>query len=196
MPILPFQPDIFPPGLFELESVAAPPPAPAGVSATSTSRWLAFYTLARREKELMRCLTSAAIPFYAPLVRRRIPSPGGRVRASFVPLFPGYVFSVVDDDQRRLALATNTIARCIPVPDPVALVRDLQSIRRLITTDAPLTPESRIDAGHRVRVRSGPLRGLEGAVIRRGTGERLVVAVRFLNQGVSMELEDVDVERL
>ena len=196
MPILPFQPDIFPPGLFELDSTSALALAPADVPTSPNGRWIAFYTLARREKELMRFLTGAAVPFYAPLVRRRIPSPGGRVRVSFVPLFPGYVFSLVDDDQRRLALTTNTIARCIPVSDPEELVRDLRSIRRLITTDAPLTPESRIDAGHRVRVRSGPLRGLEGAVIRRGTGERLVVAVRFLNQGVSMELEDVDVERL
>jgi hypothetical protein len=33
-------------------------------------------------------------------------------------------------------------------------------------------------------------------VIKRRRCERLVVAVRLLNQGVSMELEDVDLERL
>ncbi|MFM7108132.1 MAG: hypothetical protein ACKOZU_05960 [Planctomycetaceae bacterium] len=33
------------------------------------------------------------------------------------------------------------------------------------------------------------------AIRRRGT-ERLIVAVRFLNQGASIELEDVDLERL
>jgi hypothetical protein len=37
---------------------------------------------------------------------------------------------------------------------------------------------------------------MEGTVVKRRGEERLVVAVRFLNQGVSMELEDVDLERL
>jgi transcriptional antiterminator RfaH len=47
-----------------------------------------------------------------------------------------------------------------------------------------------------MRCGSGPLAGLEGTVIRRRGGERLVVAVRFLNQGASIELEDLDLERL
>ncbi|MFM9058551.1 MAG: hypothetical protein ACKOSQ_05460 [Planctomycetaceae bacterium] len=71
---------------------------------------------------------------------------------------------------------------------------DLRSIKRLIDTDQPLSPEARLDPGQAVRVRSGPLIGLEGTVVRRRGTERLVVAVRFLNQGASIELEDVDLE--
>jgi len=37
---------------------------------------------------------------------------------------------------------------------------------------------------------------VEGVVIKRRGSERLVVAVRLLNQGVSIELEDVDLERM
>jgi transcriptional antiterminator RfaH len=44
-------------------------------------------------------------------------------------------------------------------------------------------------------VRSGALEGIEGTVVKRRGAQRLVVAVRFLNQGVSIELEDVDLER-
>jgi transcription antitermination factor NusG len=130
------------------------------------------------------------------MVRRRLHSPGGRVRTSFVPVFPGYVFAVVDDEQRRTALATNTVARWIPIADERMLVDDLRAIRRLVETERPLTPEARLEPGQPVRVRSGPLRGLEGTVVQRRNVERLVVAVRFLNQGISIELEDVDLERL
>ena len=144
----------------------------------------------------MRKLEAASIPFYAPLVKRRLRSPGGRTRISHVPLFPGYVFSFVDDEQRRAALATNTIARWLPIPDAAAFVDDLRSIKRLIDTDRPLTPEALLEAGQPVRVRSGPLAGLEGTVVKRRGEQRLVVAVRFLNQGASIELEDVDLERL
>ncbi|NBV44776.1 MAG: antitermination protein NusG [Planctomycetia bacterium] len=193
MPILPVQRDLYPPGLLEALARGAPP---VSVGLSTDARWLAFYTLSRREKDLMRRLEAAKLPFYSPLVRRRLHSAGGRARASYVPLFPGYVFAAVDEEQRRTALATNTISRCIAIADPLSLVHDLRSIQRLIEHDAPMTPESRIEPGHRVRVRSGPLLGLEGEVIRRSGGERLLVAVRFLNQGASIELEDVDVERL
>jgi transcription antitermination factor NusG len=157
---------------------------------------MAFYTLARREKDLMRKLEAAGVPFYSPLIRRRLHSAGGRTRSSFLPLFPGYVFAKADEDQRRTALATNTVARWIPIVDERMLMDDLRAIKRLVDFDKPLTPEARLEPGQAVRVRSGPLRGLEGAVVRRRGEERLVIAVRFLNQGASIELEDVDLERL
>jgi len=190
MPILPKQRDIFPAGLL------AESGGPREAQEAGSGHWVAFYTLARREKDLMRKLEAASIPFYAPLVRRRLRSAAGRVRSSFVPLFPGYVFSLVDDEQRRAALATNTVARWLSIADERMLVDDLLAIKRLIDTDKPLTPEARIEPGQPVRVRSGALRGLEGTVVKRKGEDRLLVAVRFLNQGASIELEDVDLERL
>ena len=184
MPILPKQRDIFPAELLDEQELA------------DAGGWIALYTLSRREKDLMRKLEAATVPFYAPLVKRRLRSPGGRTRISYVPLFPGYVFSRVDDEQRRTALATNTVARWLPIADAAAFVADLRNIKRLIDTDQPLTPEARLEAGQPVRVRSGPLRGLEGMVVKRRNEQRLVVAVRFLNQGASIELEDIDLERL
>lgn len=192
MPILPKQRDVFPEGL-----LAGGDSDPLGKAAAAPgARWVAFYTLARREKDLMRKLEAAAVPFYAPLIRRRLHTAGGRVRHSYVPLFPGYVFAPVDDDQRREAQATNTVARWLSIGDERILVDDLRAIKRLIDTERPLTPEARIEPGQLVRVRSGPLRGVEGMVLKRRGEQRLVVAVRFLNQGASIELEDVDLERL
>jgi len=191
MPILPRQRDLFPETLLDDISDAG-----AASRASDDQGWVAFYTLSRREKDLMRKLEAAVIPFYAPLIKRRLRSPSGRTRLSFVPLFPGYVFSRVDDDQRRAALATNTVARWLPIGDPAGFVSDLRNIQQLIATDQPLTPEALLEPGQPVRVRSGPLRGLEGTVVKRRGGQRLVVAVRFLSQGASVELEDVDLERL
>jgi transcription antitermination factor NusG len=76
------------------------------------------------------------------------------------------------------------------------LVDDLRAIKRLVDSEQPLSPEARLEPGQPVRVRSGPLAGMEGTVIRRRGAERLLVAVRFLNQGASIELEDVDLELL
>jgi hypothetical protein len=81
MPILPRQRDVFPDDLLEDSAVQA-----VDGRAVGELGWVAFYTLSRREKDLMRKLEAATIPFYAPMVKRRMRSPGGRARLSFVPL--------------------------------------------------------------------------------------------------------------
>jgi len=184
MPILPAEPDIFPENLLEQDQPEA----------DSEIRWWALYTLPRREKELMRRLRGVSIPHYCPLVKKRTKSPAGRVRTSYVPLFSAYVFFLGDEEHRYQALQTNCISRCMVVVDADRLVADLKNIKRLIDADAPLTPESRIEPGVRVRIRSGALAGLEGTVVKRRGVERLLVAVEFLQQGASVQLEDFQVE--
>ncbi|HEX3724779.1 MAG TPA: transcription termination/antitermination NusG family protein [Pirellulales bacterium] len=186
MPILPSEPDIYPNEL--LDSALAS--EPSGIE------WWVMYTMARREKELMRRLRGFDIPFYSPLVAKRTRSPNGRVRESFMPLFASYVFVYGNDAQRQQALATNCIARTLRVPDSQTLLHDLRQIRRLIELDAPLTIEARIEPGQRVRVRSGPMSGLEGSVVKRRGKSWLVVAVEFLQQGASVLMEDFQVEPL
>ncbi len=54
--------------------------------------------------------------------------------------------------------------------------------------------ESRLEAGHHVRVRSGAFVGYEGTIIRREQETRLFVSVHFMEQGVSVKLEDCQLE--
>jgi transcription antitermination factor NusG len=185
MPILPLEPDIFPADLLD-----------AADDSLSSEPWWALYTLSRREKDLMRRLQALQVPHFGPLVKHRQRSPAGRVRTSYMPLFPGYVFLRGDDAQRQLALTTGCVSRCLEVPDARTLVADLARIRRLIQADAPLTLESQLGPGMRVRIRSGSLAGLEGIVIQRRGQERLLVSVAFLQQGASILLEDIQVERI
>jgi transcriptional antiterminator RfaH len=185
MPILPLEPDLFPADLLDRAD-----------SDWAIAQWWALYTLPRREKDLVRRLRRLGISHYAPLVKRRTRSPAGRKRISFVPLFPSYVFLAGSPEDRYQALASKCVARCLDVPDAPLLVRDLQQIRRLIEAEAPLTPESRLQPGMKVRIRSGSLAGLEGVVIKRRGVARLLVAVEFLQQGASVQLEDIDVEPL
>jgi len=70
----------------------------------------------------------------------------------------------------------------------------LAELRQLITLNVPLTLEARLAPGRRVRVRSGPLAGLEGTVLMRQGKTRLVVGVNFLQQGASVEIHDYMVE--
>jgi transcription antitermination factor NusG len=82
----------------------------------------------------------------------------------------------------------------LPVPNGEELCEDLASVQTMIESGCPLTVESRLEPGHWVRVRTGPLEGLEGAILRRKRQTRLIVAVRMLQQGVSVEISDYLVE--
>lgn len=187
MPILDRESDIHPPDL--LSRIDEP-------NTEDPSQWWVLYTLPRREKDLMRRLRALDVPFYGPLVQRKSRTPGGRTIRSWVPLFAGYVFLHATEQQRHTTLTTNCVSRCLAVPSQEELVADLLQVQRLISSNAPLTPEARIEPGMRVRIRSGSLAGLEGTVVQRRGEERLIVAVRFLQQGASIELTDFSVERI
>ncbi len=152
--------------------------------------WWAMYTLARQEKKLMRELLRLDIAFYAPVIERRYRSPNGRMRVSFEPLFGNYVFVCGEEESRYRTVCTGCVSRCMPVPRPLELVEDLTQVKNLIATEAPLSPESRLEPGQRVRIRNGSFAGYEGVIVRREKDIRLQVFVRFMEQGVSVSIED------
>ena len=156
--------------------------------------WWALYTLARFEKKLMRQLLEIEVPFYGPTIARRYRSPQGRIRTSVEPLFPNYVFIMGDEMARYKAVSTGSVSRCMPVADSLELVTDLRQIRSLILTDAPLSPELRLQAGQKVRVKTGVFKGFEGVIIRRENDVRLLISVRYMGRGASVALDDCQVE--
>lgn len=182
MPILDAETNLFPSNLLDL-------PVAIETDSDEAPRWWAFYTRSRQEKSLARELIERNVPFYLPLVPRRLLIRGRGVH-SFVPLFTGYVFVFGSNTDRVSALRTNRVAHVLPVKDGEQLRNDLLKVRRLIELNMPLTVEARIVPGSWVRVRSGPMAGMEGRVIRRKRGTRLVVDVTMLQQSVSVEFDD------
>ncbi len=152
-------------------------------------RWWLIYTKSRQEKALARHLVGGSVPFYLPLVKKTSVQRGRTVSAHH-PLFTGYLFLFGSDEERVVGLTSNRISRVLEVSDGRRLYRDLCQIRQLIASDAPLTVEKRLTSGQRVRVRKGSLEGIEGTVLHRRGQCRLLVAVDFMQQGASVEIED------
>ena len=138
-------------------------------------------------------LISHQVPFYLPLIPKDNMIRGRRIR-SHIPLFAGYMFLFGTEEERVTTLTTNRISRILPVTDQLRLREDLVNVQALIERDAPLAVERRLDAGARVRIKSGSLKGLEGIVVKRHGKMRLLVAVTYLQQGVSVEIDDCALE--
>jgi transcriptional antiterminator RfaH len=179
MPLLSSEPSFFPDTLFSGD----------GSSPEAGPDWLVVYTRARAEKALARRLLARRVGFFLPLHERRWPSSSGRMRCSYLPLFPGYVFLHGATEARWHALETGLVSRCLSVVDQVGLHRDLARVYRLISSGAPLLPEERLEPGSLVEILFGSLAGLHGKVIRRGKQLRLVVEVELLQRGVSVEID-------
>ncbi len=185
MPILEKETSVFPEGLFETLDLEP---------GKSERRWWAIFTRSRQEKSLARDLLRFEIPFFLPLVPKTNMI-RNRIVESHIPLFGGYVFMLGSEDERVRCLTTNRVSELLTVDDQCRLQNDLKQLNRLIGVGAPLTVERRLEPGRRVRIRSGPMRGLEGIVTqRRGGQRRLLVAVEFLQHGVSVEIDDFMVE--
>lgn len=184
MPILAAETDIYPDDLLSRENWQD----------FEDCRWWAVYTRSRQEKQLLRNLIGLGISCYCPIAPHRFRSPAGRLRTSYLPLFSNYLFVYADDFDRHRALSTNLISKTIEVEDGVGLAKDLRQIRRLIELGLPLPVEARLQPGCKVRIKSGPLRGVEGTIVNRQGENFLFVAVNFLQQGALVKIEDYDVE--
>jgi transcriptional antiterminator RfaH len=178
MPLLQLERFVYPDDLL---TASAPP-------AEGAAAWWVLHTRPRAEKSLARKMAQQEVPFFLPLYRQQWRN-RGRLFASHLPLFPGYVFLHGDHEARLKALETNLIANVLPVTDQHQLHSELVNIHHLIVSGLPLTPEAGLVQGAVVEITSGLLSGLKGKVLRRGKGLRLFVEVTFFQRGVSVEIE-------
>lgn len=182
MPLLPSEVFVHPPELLAADLSAD------AITAAPLFPWWVLHTKPRAEKALARRLLRRDVGFFLPQYHKQWLS-RGRVQSSHLPLFPGYLFLYADGPARLAALETNLVANCLPVPDQWRFRNDLAAVFRLMTSDAPLTPEERLGVGDRVEIVEGALAGLQGRVTRCGKNLKFTVDVHFLRQGVSVEVE-------
>lgn len=185
MPILPAEPDMYPPNLWEDDEKPDP-----------ECRWWCLHTKPRQEKATARLLRDRRISHYLPQAIHEGRTPNGRKTRSVLPLFTSYLFLRGSEYQRADALKGNTLVGILEVPDQDVLQRDLRQIHQLLSSGLPVTPEPIHPVGARVRIVTGPLQGMAGMVVRRDQRNSFVALVHFLGRGASVQLEDWQVERI
>ncbi|MCC6367115.1 MAG: hypothetical protein IT165_26655 [Bryobacterales bacterium] len=115
-----------------------------------------------------------------------------------VPIFPGYVFTrLLDTPALRMTVLRTTgtvsILGCGGSIEPVPET-EIAAIQRLLQVNAPLLTHPLLREGSWVRIRRGPLKDLEGLLVRIKNQARLVLSVELLSRSVSTEVDIRDVE--
>ncbi len=167
----------------------SPQPLPQG------KLWYAVYTRARHQKPVATQLTRQEVECFLPLYESARRWKDRRVVLK-LPLFPGYVFVHIDLSGRLKVLQTPGVVNLVefggvPCPIPDA---EIEALQACLDSRVRVQPHPYLSVGRRASVKSGPLVGLEGILVRRKNGYRLVLSIDSINSSVCVELDAIDVE--
>jgi transcription antitermination factor NusG len=157
--------------------------------------WRVAHTKSRREKALAHYLARAGIGYYLPMVSRK-QADDKRDRYSLLPVFNGYLFFQADDFERHKAMRSNHIANIIDVGDEKKLIMELSQIQTALCGNTKVYPYDFIRQGQWVRVKKGPLKDVEGRIVRKDNNYRLVLSVESIMQSISVSIAADHVEPL
>jgi len=86
------------------------------------------------------------------------------------------------------------VANLLEVFDQELFARQLGEIVRALETDLEIRLAPLIGAGKRVRIKHGPLRGVEGLVEQRYGLTTVLLRLDFISQAAAVQLEASDLE--
>jgi transcription termination/antitermination protein NusG len=156
--------------------------------------WYAVWTRSRHEKLVRDQLAQKDVAVFLPTITKWSRWKDRKKKIDW-PLFPGYVFARFDPMDRLPILKCDgvvTIVGTDGLPSPIPEI-EIDSIRTLIESELSYDPCPLIKEGMMVEVRSGPLKGVVGRLVRKGAHARLVLSVDLIGQAVSVEVDAADV---
>jgi transcription antitermination factor NusG len=167
----------------------------SAVDAVGTRVWSVLHVRSRQEKAVADVLGEAGIPTFLPLTRL-VRTYGHRRRVVDAVLFPSYVFVRSTIEETYFAMATKRVARVIKVPDQARFEREVEHIRNVIHLGGALTASPFLVKGARVRVTTGPFRGVEGLVEESRNWDRINLQIQTLGRAASLEVDACVLERV
>lgn len=157
--------------------------------------WYAVYTSANHERSVSDQLVTRGVEHFLPqyeLVRRW---KDRKVRLR-LPLFPGYVFVHLALRNRLRVLQVPGVVRLVGFDGhPVAVPEEeVTRVRRFLNEGFHAEPHRYLQAGRRVRVKAGPLAGIEGIFLRARNKCRIVISLDLIMRSIAVEVDRADVE--
>jgi transcription termination/antitermination protein NusG len=159
--------------------------------------WYAVKTRSNFEKRVSVDLAAKGIETYLPSWTE-VHRWKDRQKLVEMPLFPGYLFArFADCSVTRIEIdKTVGVASILGFGGTIEAVPDseLEDVRSVLSSSARYTVHPLLKEGCWVRVKGGPLREMEGQLVRFKAGPRLVISVGLLGKSVAVEVDTQDVE--
>lgn len=149
--------------------------------------WSVVHTKPRCEKKVAKfCLSRLILEYLPELIRTH--RYGKRVRTYHVPLFTGYLFVCTDSVGRQSLRQSNLVANLLIVQDQQNLITQLNQVKFALDHQATIELLPHFTSGMTVQVKSGPLKGLEGVVVKVKNNTRIILNVDFIQKSIAVEV--------
>jgi len=158
------------------------------------AQWHVAYVITRHEKAVAQELSRRSVESFLP-VYHAVHYWNKRRANVELPLFPSYVFVRMTSQERLRVLQVPAVVHLVTfngLPASVA-EEEIEALRSAVRLRRA-QPHPYYTLGDRVRIKAGPLRGLEGILVKQQSFSKMIVAVDFIHRSVSVELEPSDLE--
>ncbi len=159
--------------------------------------WYAVSVRPRHEKLVTRHLEHQGVNYFLPAYRS-VRHWKDRRKELEMALFPGYVFVNLNLRDRGGVLRAPGVVQFVTFQGRPAVVPDseIRALESGLHAGLRLQPHPYLRQGARVRVKRGPLTGVEGIMVRRKERFRLVLSIDLIMRSVMFEVDEADVEPL
>jgi len=160
-----------------------------------SANWFAAYTNSHHEKRVATHFAERRIesflPLYAALHRWK-----NRCEMNLeLPLFPNYVFVRIDPRERGRVLEVPGVMSLVGFGRTLAPLPDFEiEALRSGLGKRKIEPHPYLVIGEPVRIKSGPMTGVEGVLVRKKNHFRVVLALELIMQSVAVEVDADDLE--
>lgn len=156
--------------------------------------WFALHVRSQRECSVADHLSGKGFDLFLPLYKSS-KRWSDRVKEVEAPLFPGYLFCRLDPNDRLPVLKTPWVLQIVGLNHtPIPIDDDeINAVRTLVTSGVPTQPWPFVRIGDRVRIESGPLRGVVGILCQFKDNHRLVVSITLLQRSVAVEVDSTSI---
>jgi transcription antitermination factor NusG len=159
------------------------------------THWYAVYTSANHEKRVRQQLEERRVESFLPVydtIRRW----KDRQKRMQLPLFPGYVFVHIALRDRLRVLQIPGVVKLVGASGtPTALAEgELETLRTSLASGVRAEPHPFLAIGRRVRIRMGPLAGLQGLLVQKKNKARFVVSLKLIMRSIAVEVDEADLQ--
>ena len=155
--------------------------------------WFVAHTRPRCEKKLADYCQREGFPTTLPLYRS-VKKYRGKTVTFLKPLFPGYLFLRLLITQRQKAYQSDYVANLLDVPDQAEFEHQLNDILFALDQEVDVRLAPTITPGVKVRIKTGPLQGIEGWVERRKGMVEVMLRLDFISQAAAVKMDATNLE--
>ncbi len=149
--------------------------------------WFVCHTKPRCEKKFTALLAREGFAHYLPLLRS-VRLYGTQKKTFTKPLFPGYAFARLEPARKDRIYQQDLLVRAMQVENEPVFLRQMEEVRIVCASGMAAALRPLMKKGTHVRVRGGPLHGLEGLVDDPLNPQGIVVSIDVLQQGLLVRL--------